>query len=51
MTVSLFDIYSVELFDDKRNKNWKECGQIGRGLEALFWHLAEVTAKIAKNFN
>jgi hypothetical protein len=32
MTVSLFEIYGVELFDDKRIKNWKERGQIGRGL-------------------
>ena len=32
MTVSLLKICGVELFDDKRIKNWKECGQIGRGL-------------------
>jgi len=41
-------IYSVELFDDKRIKNWKECGHIGRGLEAIFWHLAEEIKKITK---
>ena len=51
MTVSPVEIYSVDLFDDKRIKNWKECGQIGRGLEVLFWHFAEETEKITKNFN